>query len=99
MSKKTKKKNRTVEQAEAWVTMKDAEADANPKALTSIIWKALGKLYIPIVCYVLLALTLIGTLVYIFLPSVLFKGILLGVLGATLFVVTWATVEHIQGKY
>lgn len=99
MSKKTKKKNKTVEQAEAWVAIKDAEADANPKSVGSIIWKALGKLYVPIACYALLGIIIIASLVCIFVPSDLFKGILVGALGATLFVTTWATIEHIQGKY
>lgn len=98
MSKKHKKNN-TIEQADAWVKLKDAEAEANPKALSSILWKALGALYVPIACYVLVGIIVIAGLVCIFVPSDLYIGILIGALAATLFMIVWATVEHIQGKY
>ena len=92
----SKKKSKTLEQADIWVQMMDAKADANPKSVSSILWKIGGLINIPFVSFGLLAIALI--LVVIGLFSHVLWHWAGGIAISALIVTIWNSVEKYQDR-
>jgi len=92
----SKKKNKTLEQADIWVQMMDAKADANPKSVSSILWKIGGLINIPFVSFGLLAIALISVVIGLWIHQLL--GFAAGVAISALIVIIWNSVEKYQDR-
>ena len=93
----SKKKNKTVEQAEMFVQYMDAKAEANPKSVSSILWKIGGLINIPFVSFGLIALAMVLFLIGLFAGHTLWHwagGMAISSLIATI----WNSVEKYQDR-
>lgn len=93
----SKKKNKTMEQADLFVQYMDARAEANPKSVSSFLWKIGGLINIPFVSFGLIALAIIIFLIGLFAGDTLWhwSG---GIMTSALIVMIWNSVEKYQDR-
>lgn len=96
MSKKTKK-NKTIEQAEMFVQYMDAKAEANPKSVSSFLWKIGGLINIPFVSFGLIALAIVLFLIGLFAGHILWHWAG-AIMVSALIVMIWNSVEKYQDR-
>lgn len=92
----SKKKNKTVEQAEMFIQYMDAKATANPKSVSSFLWKIGGLINIPFVSFGLIALAIVLFLIGLFNHTLWhWAG---GMAISSLIVTIWNSVEKYQER-
>jgi len=92
----TKKKSKIVSDAEIWVSMMDAKADAEPKSVSSILWKIGGLINIPFVSLGLLALAIIVFIIGLFHHPLWYAAG--GIAISSIIVTTWNSIEKYQDR-
>ncbi len=92
----SKKKNKTIEQANLFVQYMDAKAEAKPKSVSSILWKIGGLINIPFVSFGLFAIAIVLFLIGLFNHTLLhWAG---GMAISSLIVTIWNSVEKYQDR-